>query len=264
LIGDSITHFWGGEPSDKRRNGPKAWAATFGERRVLNLGFGWDRTQNVLWRLDHGEFDGLRPKLVILNIGTNNFSGTPNARANTPDEVAEGIRAICNRVHEKSPDTHLLVMGVLPRGWAASDPFRAPIAALNAILARTVPALPNATFLDIGGHFLNADGSMPHELMPDTVHPSEKGYLIWSKAIIESGLLPPAPVEASATPTRLTLLHPGAKIVFVSDSITDGGRAHTGNDYNHTMGQSCDGVHPRYAGHALMATEWIKTVASLQ
>jgi len=83
LIGDSITHFWAGEPrAPNRLNGPRAWAETFGSRRVLNLGFGWDRTQNALWRLDHGEFDGLHPKLVIVNLGTNNFSATPNARAN--------------------------------------------------------------------------------------------------------------------------------------------------------------------------------------
>ncbi len=190
LIGDSITHFWAGEPRADRVNGPQAWAATFGARRVLNLGFGWDRTQNVLWRLEHGQFDGLKPKLVILNIGTNNFAATPHSRANTPVEVAAGIRAIRAKLRALSPETHVLVMGVLPRGHQPGDFFRAPIAALNAILARDLAGEPQTTFLDIGARFLDAQGRMAPELMPDGTHPSESGYGIWGRAVAESGLLP--------------------------------------------------------------------------
>ena len=76
LIGDSITHFWGGEPKDRPANGPQAFAAVFAPYRVLNLGFGWDRTQNVLWRLDRGEIDGLHPRVVVIHIGSNNTSQT--------------------------------------------------------------------------------------------------------------------------------------------------------------------------------------------
>lgn len=190
MIGDSITHFWAGEPRANNVNGPQAWSATFGARRVLNLGFGWDRTQNVLWRLDHGEFAGLHPKLVILNIGTNNFSGTEHSRANTPEEVAAGIRAIRANIRELSPETHVLVMGVLPRGHQPGDFFRAPIAALNAILARELAGEPNTTFLDIWSRYLDADGRMAPALMPDGTHPSDAGYAIWGQAIAESGLLP--------------------------------------------------------------------------
>jgi lysophospholipase L1-like esterase len=190
LIGDSITHFWSGEPRAHIANGPHAWAETFGSRRVLNLGFGWDRTQNVLWRLDHGEFDGLHPKLIIVNIGTNNFSATPNARANTPDEVVAGILAIRERLRQKSPASHVLIMGVLPRGHKPDNAFRAPISTLNAILARTLVHQPDTTFLDIGTRFLGPDGSMAAELMPDGTHPSESGYAIWGRALIETGLLP--------------------------------------------------------------------------
>ena len=190
LIGDSITHFWAGEPRANRVNGPQAWAATFGERRVLNLGFGWDRTQNVLWRLEHGEFDGLRPELVILNIGTNNFAATPHSRANTPEEVAAGIRAIREKLRALSPGTHVLVMGVLPRGHQPGDCFRAPITALNASLAREFVGDSKTTFLDIGARFLDAQGRMAPELMPDGTHPSEAGYALWGRAIIESGRLP--------------------------------------------------------------------------
>ena len=76
FIGDSITHFWADE--DGVTHGVEVWREYYGRRRVLNLGFGFDRTQNVLWRLEHGELDGQCPKLVVLNIGTNQFSATPN------------------------------------------------------------------------------------------------------------------------------------------------------------------------------------------
>jgi lysophospholipase L1-like esterase/regulation of enolase protein 1 (concanavalin A-like superfamily) len=204
LIGDSITHFWAGAPRADRVNGPQAWAATFGARRVLNLGFGWDRTQNVLWRLEHGEFEGLQPKLVVLNIGTNNFAATPHSRANTPEEVAAGIRAIREKIRALSPETHVLVMGVLPRGHQPGDFYRAPITALNALLAREFTGDPKTTFLDISARFLDAQGRMAPELMPDGTHPSEAGYAIWGRALVESGLLPEALVlPASLWPVAL-------------------------------------------------------------
>lgn len=191
LLGDSITHFWGGEPRAGSANGPLAWKNTFDTRPVLNLGFGWDRTQNLLWRIDHGELDGLRPKLVILNIGTNNLSATNNARANTPQEIVEAIAVIRERVRQKCPGAHLIVMGVFPRGPQPNNPFRAPIAAINALLAKRLAGLPDTTFLDIDSRFLAPDGSLPHDKMPDGTHPSEAGYAIWGRALTESGLIPP-------------------------------------------------------------------------
>jgi len=182
LIGDSITHFWGGEPEGPVKNGPKAWDDVFGRRKVLNLGFGWDRTQNVLWRLDNGEFDGLKPTYVVLNIGTNNFSGTRNARANTPDEVAEGIRAICDRIGAKSPRTRIVLMGVFPRGASPQDGYRPKIAALNDRLAAFARE-KGLIFLDLGAKMLGPDGTLSREIMKDFVHPTEKGYALWAAAL---------------------------------------------------------------------------------
>jgi lysophospholipase L1-like esterase len=182
LIGDSITHFWAGEPAAKTRNGPEAWKHAFGDRRVLNLGFGWDRTQNVLWRLDHGEFDGLRPRVVVLNIGTNNFTTTRNAKENTPAEVAEAIGVICARVRAASPKSRVVVMGVFPRGREADDPYRAKIATLNELLSAWA-AKAGVTFLDVGAKMLAADGSIPPAVMRDACHPTEQGYAIWAEAL---------------------------------------------------------------------------------
>lgn len=184
LIGDSITHFWGGEPkSTIPPRGPQSWQAAFGGRRVLNLGFGWDRTQNVLWRLDHGELDGPDPKWVVINIGTNNFSGTGNARANTPEETAAGIGEVILRVRAKTPEAKIILMGVFPRGQNASDPKRPQVEALNKILKETYGTVPGITFLDLHDQFLQPDGAISRELMSDFLHPSDKGYAVWAKAL---------------------------------------------------------------------------------
>lgn len=191
LVGDSITHFWAGEPTAARRSGPESWKAAFGHRPVLNLGFGWDRTQNVLWRLDHGEMDGLTPKLIILNIGTNNLTGTEHARTNTPAEIAEAIAFVCRKLHAKSPGSQILVMNVFPRGFEPDAPLRAPIRALNAALPDVLRDQSYVHLLDLTGQFLAADGSLSPELMSDSTHPTEKGYAIWARGLIDSGLLPP-------------------------------------------------------------------------
>ena len=188
LIGDSITHFWGGPPKSQRASGPQSWETAFGAMPALNLGFGWDRTQNVLWRLSHGEFDGLHPKTVVLNIGTNNLTGTGNARANTPAEVVQGILSIVNEVHARSPRSRIIVMGVFPRGFGPSTPMRAAIGQVNQLAAQALAGKPNTTFLDIGAQFLEPDGTLPKALMSDGTHPTEEGYKIWAKALIDAGV----------------------------------------------------------------------------
>ena len=122
LIGDSITHFWGGEPKANHVNGPHSWESAFGKYRTLNLGFGWDRIQNVLWRLDHGELDGLHPRVIVIHIGTNNTSETAHARQNTPAEIAEGVGAILRRIRAKAPHARIILMAVFPREQKPRSP----------------------------------------------------------------------------------------------------------------------------------------------
>lgn len=186
LIGDSITHLWGGEPATPGRkpNGPEAFAKTFGERRVLNLGFGWDRTQNVLWRLDHDEINRLHPKFVVVNIGTNNFAGTKNARASTPEEIAEGVRDILIRVRSKTPESRIILMGIFPRGEKPTDPMRAKVAEVNKLLAE-FGKTPGITFLDLTAKLTEPDGTITRAVMGDFLHPSEAGYAIWGAALNE-------------------------------------------------------------------------------
>ena len=189
LIGNSITHFWGGEPlvrhadgSPRIPNGPKTWASLFGKYRVLNLGFGWDRTQNALWRLDHGELDGLYPGKVIIDIGTNNTSGTSNARINSAAEIVEGIREVCLRVRSKVPGAKIILMAVFPREQMPDNPRRILINEINRQLTLFAKA-ERITFIDIGPKILSPDGTISKEIMGDFCHPTEKGYQIWADGI---------------------------------------------------------------------------------
>lgn len=200
LLGDSITHFWGGEPRAGQANGREAWQNTFGGYRTLNLGFGWDRIQNVLWRLDHGEFDGLRPRVIVIHIGTNNTSDTPNARSNTPAEIAEGVGAILRRVKAKAPEARVVLMAVFPREEKPDHPRRVQIRDINQLLA-PYGQLPGVTFLDIGPQLLESDGTISREMMSDFCHPTEKGYQVWGNAL-RPLLVASAPAPAEGADDR--------------------------------------------------------------
>lgn len=184
LIGDSITHFWGGEPDGGRQGnrGRESWAELFGKRSALNLGFGWDRTQNVLKRIELGELDGLDPKFIVIHIGTNNLAGTAHYRAGTPAQIAEGIIAVVDRAQAKCPNAKVIVMAVFPRGKGATNAHRESIAQINQLLA-PLAQKPRVTLLDITSKWLDADGAVSTELMPDSLHPNEKGYRVWADAL---------------------------------------------------------------------------------
>jgi lysophospholipase L1-like esterase len=175
LLGDSITHFWGGEPSGARARGPVSYQKYFGAYKVTNIGYGWDRTENVLWRLRHGEVDGIRPRVVMVMIGTNNMN------INTMEEIASGVTAICEELHLRLPQSKILLIGIFPRG-AKADAGRDKIAAVNMELAK-LHGTRNITYVDIGKVFMEADGSIAAEVMNDYLHPTEAGYERWGEAI---------------------------------------------------------------------------------
>lgn len=178
FIGDSITH--GFERPDR---GAAVWAHYFGNYRALNLGYGWDCTQNVLWRLENGEFEGQTPKRVVLLIGTNNLTGNSGGRANSAAEIVEGIEAILRVIQDRAPDAKNLVMAILPRG-KRKDKIFGLVRELNGLLATRLEEKAGVDYLDIGDRFLGPDGEIPLELMDDRVHPTAKGYEIWAEAIV--------------------------------------------------------------------------------
>lgn len=132
--------------------------------------------------------DGFQPKWVVLNIGTNNLTGSKNARANTPQEVAEGVDAVVKEVRERSPSSRLVVMAIFPRGMQPDTPMRGRIAATNALLKQRFAGDAGVTYLDIGEQFLQPDGTLPKAMMPDGTHPGEAGYRIWAEALRKVGV----------------------------------------------------------------------------
>lgn len=181
FIGDSITHLFEGDTTLPGR-GESVWAKHFAPRNALNLGFGWDRTQNVLWRLTHGEIKNQTPKLAVILIGTNNLTGTANAATNTPAQIVDGIAAIARVLRDAAPRARLLILGLLPRS-TPTDPLRQRILETNALLQPRAVQL-QADYLDLGRHFLDAQNQIPRALMGDTVHPTTAGYQIWAEQIL--------------------------------------------------------------------------------
>ncbi len=170
FIGDSITQGWEGAGKD-------VWAKHYGKRKAVNLGIGGDRTQHVLWRLDHGNLDGIKPKLAVIMIGTNNS----NKNDNTAEEIGEGIKAVVAKVQEKSPDTKVLLLAVFPRGEKPS-PQREKNAKASEIASKLADG-KKVFYMDIGPKFLGADQTLSKETMPDLLHLNAKSYETWAEAI---------------------------------------------------------------------------------
>lgn len=169
FIGDSITQGWEG-------NGKAVWKKFYGERNAVNLGIGGDRTQHVIWRLDNGNLEGISPKLAVIMIGTNN-SGT-----NTSEQIAEGITVIVDRLKEKTPKTKILLLAVFPRGEDSADAKRQVNEKTNAIVSELADG-EHVFYLDIGKKFLQDDGTLTREIMPDLLHLNEQSYTIWAESI---------------------------------------------------------------------------------
>lgn len=169
FIGDSITQGWEGA-------GKNVWAKYYGSRNAVNLGIGGDRTEHVLWRLDNGNIEGISPKLAVLMIGTN------NSGSNSSKEIAEGVTAIVNKLRKQLPNTKVLVLGIFPRGADEADKRRQVNKGANEIISKLADE-KNIFYLDIGPKFLEADGKLSKEIMPDLLHLNEKSYTIWAESI---------------------------------------------------------------------------------
>ncbi len=167
--GDSITDLW-------QLTGKAVWDKNFATRRAFDFGISADRTQCILWRLDRGQVDGLDPKLIALMIGTNNIG------ADSPRQIAEGIETIVAEYQRRCPNSVILLQGVFPRGQSPDNPDRAIIKNINQRIS-VLGDGKKIIFVDFGDKFLEPDGTMSPEVMPDFLHPSAKGYEIWTEAI---------------------------------------------------------------------------------
>ena len=170
FVGDSIT--WAFQSI-----GQTAWNQYYGSRNAVDAGVPGDTTQNVLWRLDHVDFSGVRPKLAIVEIGTNNQS------VDSPAEISQGVAAIVARLRQDLPDTKILLLGIFPRGQAPVDVFRENAAQTNQATSRLADN-QNVFYLDVSATFLQPDGALNTALfLPDLLHPNAQGYQAWAAAM---------------------------------------------------------------------------------
>ncbi|MCA9168477.1 MAG: sulfatase-like hydrolase/transferase [Planctomycetales bacterium] len=171
FIGDSITQGWEGA-------GKEQWEQHYANRKAINLGFGGDRTEHVLWRLTQGNYGKVKPKVAVVMIGTNNTGHSMQ----DPLQVSAGVQKILTTIGEKTPDTKVLLLGVFPRGESPFDAARLNNVAINQSIRRLADE-QRVFFRDIGHVFLENDGTLSKEIMPDRLHLSPEGYRRWAEAI---------------------------------------------------------------------------------
>jgi lysophospholipase L1-like esterase len=164
FMGDSITDGWRGQ---------KLWKEKYEPLKAVDFGIGGDCTQHVLWRLQNGECETIKPRVVVLMIGTNNMGG------NSGPEIVEGVAAIVKEFRTRLPESKILLLGVFPRAEKRDDPLRTKVTNVNREIAKLDDGR-SVKYLDINEKFLDPEGNLRKDLMPDLVHPNAKGYQIWA------------------------------------------------------------------------------------
>ena len=172
MIGNSITHFWGGEPAGPQR-GKESWDKLFKGKHVRNLGFGWDKIENMLWRIYHGELDGYQAKDIVALPGTNNL------QSNTDEEILQGISTLIEAIQERQPTARLCILGIYPR-----KDMEERVKLFNAKLKKEL-ADKKVIYLDLASYFTNKDGSINWNLFSDGLHPTKEGYNLIAKGLKE-------------------------------------------------------------------------------
>ena len=171
LLGDTITEFWS-------KTGKDSYAELEGWS-PLNLGFGGQCTEHVLWRIQNGILDGYQAKAVMIMIGSNNIGRFGDEQ---PEWVAAGIKKIVETVKEKQPQAKILLLGIFPRGSTTADKNNMRIMETNELLP-TLADDKTVFYMDIGKSFLNEGGDVKPELMPEYFIPNAEGYKAWLDAV---------------------------------------------------------------------------------
>jgi sialidase-1 len=171
FVGDSITQGW-------EKTGSEIWQKHYAPLQAANYGFAGDSTQHVLWRIQNGEFTGMDPHVIVLNIGTNNAKHGDF----TPEQIAAGIKAVTNKLSEQCPRSQILLLSIFPRDALPDGEMRKKCNAVNALLPQFADG-KRVHLLNINQQFLQADGTLSKEIAPDALHLSEKGYQIWADSM---------------------------------------------------------------------------------
>jgi lysophospholipase L1-like esterase len=164
FIGNSITHYWSGEPSNPLHRGDDSWKKLLDPLETRNFGFGWDRVENVLWRVYHDELDGYQAERIIINIGTNNL------HLNNDQEILEGMELLLKAIKVRQPEADLLLIGLYPRRDQESR-----VSNLNLKYAALSGKL-NIRYADIGQDLVKPNSKIDESLFTDGLHPNAEGY----------------------------------------------------------------------------------------
>lgn len=172
FLGDSITHNW-------EIPGRESWEKYFAPLDAVNFGISGDKTENVLWRIQNGNFDGkMKPALVVLMIGTNNWRDEAAA-------TARGVEAIIRELQKREPQAKILLLAVFPRGANKNDAARQKNDAVNEAIEKYADN-KRVFWMNINDIFLEKDElqTLPKSVMPDLLHPNAEGHRRWAEAVL--------------------------------------------------------------------------------
>jgi lysophospholipase L1-like esterase len=195
--GDSITRRWGATDYPAFLAN---WKQNFFGWNAADFGWGADKIENILWRLEHGELDGVNPKIIVLLAGTNNIGAQMPDDAKIAD-ITRGLRALVDLCRAKAPAATLVLTAIFPR-----DDNPAALPAINRInenLARFADG-KKIRFINLNAQLADADGKLFAGMTVDKLHPTLRGYQIWAdalKPIFTELLGPPAATDHAPPPT---------------------------------------------------------------
>lgn len=164
FLANSIIHFWGGQPRSKIVKDEASWDSILTPAGVKNYAYGWDRIENVLWRVYHGELDGYDADQILIMIGTNNL------HLNSNEEIIEGLFLLVNAIQQRQESAEIVLMGILPR-----RDYEDRISKLNFQIAR-IAVNQGVQYEDLGYLFLEENRMINESLFSDGLHPNNAGY----------------------------------------------------------------------------------------
>jgi len=195
--GDSITRRWGATDYPAFLAN---WRKNFFGWNAADFGWGADRIQNILWRVENGELDGVNPKVIVILAGTNNIGKTPPGEGKV-GEITEGIRGLVGLCRQKAPSATIILTAIFPR----NDNLAAipTINRVNEALAKLADG-SSVRFLNVNGRLADKDGIWFEGMTIDKLHPSLAGYQVWAdglRPILGKLLGPPAATDHAPPPT---------------------------------------------------------------
>lgn len=199
FLGDSITRRWGCTDPQWAAN-MENWKQNFHGWNAGNFGWGADSLQNILWRIQNGELDGVNPKVIVILGGTNNIGSRPGP-ATKVNDIVEGMKAVLATCRAKAPGAKIILMGITPRN--DNMEVMPEINAVNDAFAKLADG-KTIYYLNINHQLAKPDGVLLDGMTIDKLHLSTKGYQIWADALkpmLTEFLGPPAQVDLAPPPT---------------------------------------------------------------